>query len=82
MAQGETPDSTRLSFETDIRPLFREKDRSSMLKHFDLWWYADVVKHQSAILTILSEGGMPCDGQWLPSQVATLRRWVDEGARP
>ena len=25
------------SFERDVHPLFREKDRDSMLKAFDLW---------------------------------------------
>jgi hypothetical protein len=29
-----------LSFETDIRPLFRTKDRDSMLAAFDLFDYA------------------------------------------
>ena len=37
------PDSPAgLSFERDIRPMFREKDRDSMLKAFDLWSYSDV----------------------------------------
>jgi hypothetical protein len=27
----------QLSFERDVRPLFREKDRDAMLKAFDLW---------------------------------------------
>jgi hypothetical protein len=32
------PDSPAgLSFERDVRPMFREKDRDSMLKAFDLW---------------------------------------------
>ena len=34
-----------LSFERDIRPLFREKDRTSMLRAFDLWSFTDVVAH-------------------------------------
>ena len=37
-----------LSFELDIRPLFRDKDRNAMLKAFDLWSYADVMAHQDA----------------------------------
>jgi hypothetical protein len=51
-----------LSFERDVRPLFREKDRSSMLKHFDLWSYSDVRENQDAILDKIREGRMPCDG--------------------
>lgn len=34
-----------LSFARDIRPLFREKDRDSMMRAFDLFDYADVVEH-------------------------------------
>jgi hypothetical protein len=30
--------------------LFREKDRSSMLKHFDVWSHSDVRAHHNAIL--------------------------------
>jgi hypothetical protein len=30
------------SFEADIRPLFRAKDRDSMLNRFDLWSVDDV----------------------------------------
>jgi hypothetical protein len=35
-----------VSFERDVRPMFREKDRDSMLKAFDLWSYGDVQAHQ------------------------------------
>ena len=31
-----------MSFETDIKPLFREQDRTAMLGRFDLWNYDDV----------------------------------------
>jgi hypothetical protein len=30
------------TFASDIKPLFREKDRNSMLRRFDLWSLADV----------------------------------------
>jgi hypothetical protein len=45
-----------LSSERDIRPLFREKDRSSMLKAFDLWSHVDVVAHEDAILDQVRAG--------------------------
>ena len=32
-----------LSFASDIKPLFREKDRTAMQRAFDLWSYDDVV---------------------------------------
>ena len=39
----------QISFDADIKPLFREKDRDSMLRAFDLWSYADVQAHADAI---------------------------------
>jgi hypothetical protein len=74
--------ATTLSFEEDIRPLFRETDRNSMLRHFDLWWRADVVNHQVAILQSISSGTMPCDRPWSPEQVTLLQRWIEAGFPP
>jgi hypothetical protein len=71
-----------LSFEHDVRPMFREKDRSSMLKHFDLWSHSDVRAHQDAILDKLSQGRMPCDGPWPPERVAAFQRWIAGGSAP
>jgi hypothetical protein len=71
-----------LSFEQDIRPLFRDKDRSSMLRAFDLWSYRDVLAHQDAIAGQLRSGSMPCDGAWPPAHVAVFERWMAEGSRP
>jgi hypothetical protein len=70
------------SFERDVRPLFREKDRTSMLRAFDLWSYDDVRAHQDAILRRLSAGTMPCDGAWPPEQVAIVQRWIAAGSLP
>jgi hypothetical protein len=58
-----------LKFERDIRPLFRDKDRTSMLKVFDLWSHGEVLAHQDAILDQLRRGSMPCDGTWPRDQV-------------
>ena len=71
-----------LSFERDIRPLFRDKDRTSMLRAFDLWSHADVVTHQDAILDQIRRGTMPCDGAWPPEQTAELARWIAGGSQP
>jgi hypothetical protein len=77
------PDSPAgVSFERDVRPLFREKDRDSMLKAFDLWSYGDVQAHQDAILERLRNGTMPCDGAWPPEHVAVFQRWVSSGSAP
>jgi len=68
-----------ISFEQDIRPLFREHDRDSMKRAFDLWSHDDVARHSDAILARLRDGTMPCDGAWPDEQVALLQRWVDAG---
>ena len=69
----------QVSFERDIKPLFRAKDRDSMLKAFDLFKYDDVVKHAPAILGALRSGRMPCDGAWPAAQVDKVQQWVDAG---
>jgi hypothetical protein len=68
-------------FESDIKALFNERDRGSMLSHFDLWSYTDVSENADAILQTVSTGSMPCYGQWPSEQVDLLRRWV-EGGKP
>jgi hypothetical protein len=71
----------QLSFERDVRPLFRERDRGAMLgvAKFDLWARDDVAEHSQAILERLESGSMPCDQAWPDEQVALFRRWLDAG---
>jgi hypothetical protein len=71
----------RPSFEQDVRPLFRERDRGAMLEvaKFDLWARDDVAEHSQAILERLENGSMPCDQAWPDEQVALFRRWVADG---
>ena len=71
-----------LSFERDIKPLFREKDRTSMSKAFDLWSATDVAAHGDAILGRLRDGSMPCDGAWPAGNVDTFANWLGAGAQP
>jgi hypothetical protein len=68
-----------LSFERDIKPLFRGKDRDSMLQAFDLFEYEDVVEHADAIVGALRSGRMPCDGAWDDSEIEKLQHWIDQG---
>jgi hypothetical protein len=68
-----------VSYEQDIKPLFRDKDRERMGFAFDLWSYDDVKENAEAILERLSDGDMPCDGPWPGEQVETFRRWVESG---
>lgn len=71
--------SDSVSFEADVKPLFREGDRRAMLSAFDLWAYPDVSAHADAILRAVASGSMPCDSEWPQEQVAVLRRWVEAG---
>jgi hypothetical protein len=73
---------TTLSFERDIKPLFRAKDRAAMNKSFDLWSAADVAAHGDAIAGRLREGSMPCDGPWPAERVQTFTTWLNAGAQP
>jgi hypothetical protein len=66
-----------LSFETHVKPMFRDRDRQSMEFAFDLWSYDDVSQHADAILGRLKAGTMPCDGAWPQQQVDLFQRWVD-----
>jgi hypothetical protein len=67
-----------ISFDDDIKPLFREKDRDSMRRSFDLWSYDDVRTHAGAIAQRLKNGSMPCDGAWPAEKVELFERWVEQ----
>ena len=75
------PDVT-VSFETHIKPLFREQDRQSMSFAFDLWSHDDVQAHAADIVERLASGTMPCDGAWPPERVEVFRRWTESGFQP
>ena len=72
----------QLSFERDIRPLFRDRDIQSMKSSFDLASYEDVRTHGEAIYGVLAAGQMPCDGAWADEDVQRFRSWLDTGALP
>jgi truncated hemoglobin YjbI len=71
-----------VGFEAHVRPLFRERDRTSMLFAFDLWSRADVEQHAVEILERLRNGTMPCDGTWPESWTEVFRRWAESGFQP
>jgi hypothetical protein len=71
-----------VSFETDIRPLFREEDAEAMSWAFDLASYADVREHAEDIYDRLADGSMPCDEPWPENQVQRFRDWIDAGMPP
>jgi hypothetical protein len=67
------------TFARDIKPLFRPKDRNSMLARFDLWSVDEVRANAPAIRAALQAGTMPCDGQWSTDRLNLLGRWIDCG---
>jgi hypothetical protein len=71
-----------LSFEQDIRPLFRERDIGSMSFAFDLGSYEGVRDNAEAIYARLDDGTMPCDGAWPAENVKRFRAWIDGGSAP
>jgi len=72
-----------LSFVSDIRPLFRDKDINAM-KAFgiDLSSYEDVKKRAQHIYARLSEKKMPCDGPWSENNVQKFKEWMEGGMEP
>jgi hypothetical protein len=68
-----------ISFDRDIKPLFREGDRDSMISAFDLWSYDDVARVSDAILARLRDGSMPCDGGWPDDRIARFQDWIEAG---
>ena len=71
-----------MSFAADVKPLFREEDRSSMDFAFDLWSYDDVKANADLILERLEDGTMPCDESWDEDKLQVFRSWIAEGYPP
>jgi hypothetical protein len=72
----------RVTYEQDIRQLFRDRDIQSMLFAFDLSSYEDVRANAEAIYQRLVAGSMPCDGRWPAEDVEHFRTWIDNGSPP
>jgi len=68
-----------VSFQQHIKPLFRERDRTSMKFAFDLWGYEDVKRNAAGILERLRNGSMPCDGAWPRERIDVFERWIQSG---
>jgi hypothetical protein len=69
-------------YATDIKPMFRPRDRQSMTFAFDLYSYDDVSAHADRILERLKAGEMPCDREWPAGQVELFEQWVQTGKKP
>ena len=81
MAEGV---GTGVSFEHDIRPLFRDSpDVDSMQGYgLDLSSYQEVKTRASEIYERLKDGSMPCDEPWPEERLALFTNWVEEGMGP
>lgn len=71
-----------VSYATDVKPLFHERDRDSMTFAFDLWAFDDVAENAGIILKRLQAGTMPCYGAWPAANVDLFKRWVEGGKQP
>jgi hypothetical protein len=78
------------SFQTDIRPLFTERDIQGMKKGFDLTSYDEVKAHAAAIYDrIRGIGGalMPPppprgEGPWPQARIDLFAKWIADGCPP
>ena len=78
------------SFQTDIRPLFTERDIQGMIKGFNLASYDEVKAHAAAIYDrIRGIGGavMPPppprgEGPWPQSRIELFAKWIADGCPP
>ncbi len=50
-----------LSYENDIKPLFRDSDVEAMMSWFDLSEYEGVKANAESIHERVADGSMPCD---------------------
>jgi hypothetical protein len=72
----------QVTFEGEIRQLFRDRDIQSMSFSFDLASYDDVRTNAEGIYERLAAGTMPCDGPWPAEDVERFRTWIDNGSPP
>jgi hypothetical protein len=78
------------SFQSDIRPLFTDRDIQGMIKAFNLASYDDVKKNAAAIydrIRGIGGGVMPPppprgEGQWPVERIELFAKWISDGCQP
>jgi hypothetical protein len=78
------------SFQTDILPLFTERDIQAMSKAFNLASYADVKAHAAAIYDRIRGIGGPVmppppprgEGPWPQTRIDLFAQWIADGYQP
>ncbi|MFL5798170.1 MAG: hypothetical protein ACJ77A_09580 [Actinomycetota bacterium] len=73
-------DQQQLSFDEDVKPLFRDSDRTEMEWAFDLHSETDVRANADAILERLEAGDMPCDEPWPADKIEIFKYWVQQAS--
>src|SRR5262249_57718830 len=66
-----------VTYEQNIRPLFRDGDIQAMSFAFDLSSYDDVRANAEAIYEKLAAGSMPCASPWPAEDAERFRPWLD-----
>lgn len=78
------------SFQSDILPLFTERDIRAMNKAFNLASYDDVKAHAAAIYDRIRGIGGPVmppppprgEGPWSQERIDLFARWMADGYQP
>jgi hypothetical protein len=80
------PPKGRLSFASDIRPMFTAMDVDHMRKAMDLSNRDSVLAHAAAIYDAVSTGHMPPPGsgepRWTAEMCDTFKAWNEQGGPP
>jgi twitching motility protein PilT len=63
-------------FDRDIKPLFAEQDRRSMLWAFDVWDYGSASSKAAEILEQLTRKNFPVDDPWPEERLAVFAEWA------
>jgi hypothetical protein len=73
-----------ISFENDIRPLFRGSPDVDSIKEYglDLSSYQEVRPRAEKIDARLEDGSKPCEEAWPKERLAVFKRWMEEGTAP
>jgi len=71
-----------VSYATQIKPLFRPFDQSSMEGRFDLYSYTDVKAWADRIYDQVADGNMPCDAPWPQESIDLFAAWIKDGMQP
>lgn len=71
-----------VTWDDDIRPLFRQKDIDAMkARGMDLSDKATVSRNADIIYSSVASGSMPCDSPWSSQKVDLFGAWIANGKK-